>query len=138
MVANDGNPLIFVQEVASNENIRTEETGNTVNNRPATSAHQDLDGQGVISDGNGTTRYGVSREARSGNGRNVLLSQWGESADSGNVLVENGGIEDVHKGIFGGESNNDNEVRQSVLVIQIKRLTRIYVWVSSFCFSLSI
>ena len=89
MVANDGNPWIFAQEVASNENIRAKETGNTVNNRPATSKHQDLDGQGVVSDGNDATNNGVSGKVRSGNGRNEPLSQRRKSADGGNVMVEN-------------------------------------------------
>ena len=104
MVTNDGNPLIFIQKVASNENIRAKETGNTVNNRPTTSKYQDMDGQGVVSDGNGTTLNSVSEETRSGDGRNVLLSQRGESVDGGNVLGENGGINNVHKGILGGEN----------------------------------
>ena len=113
MVANDGNPLIFAQEVESNENIRQKETGNAVNNRSTTGKHQDLDGQGIDSDGNGANYNGVSGKVRSGNGGDVLLSQRGESADGGNVLGEYGGISNVHEGVLGRESENDNAVRQS-------------------------
>lgn len=113
MVANDGNPLIFAQEVASNENIRPKETGNTVNHRPTTSVPQNLDGQGINLAGNGPTVYGVSGEAQSGNGRDVLLSERGTSAEAGNVLVENGGINNVHTGVLDRKGDTNNGGLQS-------------------------
>lgn len=92
MIANDGNPLIFVQEVKRDELIRAKETRSTVNNRPQTSLHQDMDRQRVDSGGNGGNRYGISGETRSGDGRNVLLSERGKGAEAGNVLGRHGEI----------------------------------------------
>lgn len=88
MIANDGNPLNFAQEVKSSENIRTKETRNTVNNRPEASVPQGINGQGTDAGRGGTNLDGVPGEVRSGDGRDVLLPERGKSADSGNVLVK--------------------------------------------------
>ena len=91
-IANDGNPLIFVQEVKRDELIREKAERSTVNNRPETGGYQGGNNQRVGFVGNRKNRSGVSGEVRSGIGRNVLLSERGKSADSGNVLGEHGGI----------------------------------------------
>lgn len=88
MVANDGNPLIFAQEVKPNENVRTEETKNAGNNRPETSIHRDINGRRTESDGNARNNNGVQREVRSGDGRDGVLPERGKSAESGNVLLK--------------------------------------------------
>jgi len=90
MIANDGNVLIFTQEVTPNENIRTKETGDFVNNRSETGIHRDINGYGTKSVGNGTNNSGIQREVRSGNGRDGVLSKWGKSLDGGNVLAGKG------------------------------------------------
>ena len=88
-IANDGNPLIFAQEVKTNENIRTKETGNIGDDRPETSVHQNIDKQGTESIRNGENNSGISEEVQSRDRRDVAISQWGKSADSGNVRIEN-------------------------------------------------
>ncbi len=118
-IANDGNPLIFAQEVASSENIRTKETGSVVNNRPKTSIHQNIDRQRVVSDRDGANHNGVSEEVQSRNGRYGILSQRGKSADIGNVLGEQGRVKEIQKN---GQLETSTEKHGNILQqVQIEK-----------------
>ena len=108
MIANDGKPLIFAQEVERNELIREKAERSTVNKRPETSVHKDMDRQRFDSVANGGNRYGISGETRSGDGRNVLLSERGKSTEAGNVLGEYGGLDN-------GQMDITSEERSDIL-----------------------
>ncbi|MBE6911347.1 MAG: hypothetical protein E7473_02380 [Ruminococcaceae bacterium] len=85
-VANDGNTLIFAQEVESNENIRTEKEGNTGDKRPERSISQNMLGFRPSVTRDGRTPTSIRGEVQHRIGRDGISSERGKSADTGNVL----------------------------------------------------
>ena len=89
-VANDGNPLIYAQEVAAHGEVEAENGGDHGNVRPPQS--NGGNGDAGTSGAPGSHDPGgedgrVRGEAQSGSGRNDVLPERREGADAGNVPV---------------------------------------------------
>ncbi len=85
-VANDGNTLIFAQEVETNENIPTETDRSAGDNRTEEGVPQNMLGSDTTTDREGGANSDLRREARHRRNGDGVLSEWGKSPNGGDVL----------------------------------------------------
>ncbi len=97
---NDGKPLIYAQEVATNEVVERQNDGNNEYQRPEQSVNRNDDAgkqSETWADGSGESHIRVQEEARSVSRRDDVRSERRESAESGNVSITDDGLNPVDK-----------------------------------------